>query len=202
MPSDRFGALTRTLWEGWFGATVPESNGPSTEPELLAQLRVLQRDVPIFGFQNRLLDRQDANEAGVVPVIAENQSVWTIGYRPDGTDAPDAVVLGRPTQVVLEVPNGLAEMLYRTSVIEAIFAGWNRVGLADETSEVAAALSPYEVVPALRVAGMFDLPAVWALDDVLIMGFGEPAHYDLFAGARDMEAFDRSVLPQITRWSE
>jgi hypothetical protein len=201
MQSDHFAGLSRQLWEDWFGATLPEHDGASAEPELLAQLRAVERDVRVFGFQNQLLDRQVPNEAGVVPVIAENQSVWTIGYRPDGTDAPDAVVFAGPMQIVHEVSNGLAELLYRTSVIEAIFAGWNRMGIADEPS-AAAALSPYEVVPAMRVESTFDLPAVWALGDVLVMGFGEPSEYVLYAGARDLSAFDRSVLPQITTWSE
>jgi hypothetical protein len=195
-----FESKLHDLWRARFGLSAPQVD--TGEPRLLAALRTLADQATVFGAQNELLPPQEPDGNGVVAVIAENQSCWCLGYRPGPAASPDAVVFDRTTgDIYLEIENGLDELLFRASVEEAIFLGWNRYASDIPVGRVDGLLHAHLLVPFLTDDSHFDLPALWQIDGVLLMGFGGTS-YQLWAGVTDRAAFDASELPSLGRWFE
>ncbi len=200
MQAATFAERPRDLWRDWFGLAPPP--GSSDEPRLLGELRAVDRTGTVFGAQNALLPPQPPNAAGIVPVIAENQGCWCLGYWPTTADPPDGAVFDcRTGEVHLELDHGFDELLYRASFEEAIFLSTNRLSHDIPAAVVDEHLSRHLVVPPLSDFEHYDLPAVWLLDGVLVMGFARE-NDSLWAGVRDRGAFDASVLPSLGQWFE
>lgn len=188
-----FDEVLRALWLEWFDAATPDIE-PASEPAVLTELRVISQDRDVFGHQNHLLPPSSPNDAGVVPVVGENQGCWTLGYR---VDTHMGVLYDTRTEVERPFP----ELLYRASAEEAVFSGTWHMGDADR-SEVDRVLGPHLVVEPLQ-EGDVGLPGVWQPDGLLVMAFAPPrprSELGLWAASRDAEGFGTTIAFPLATW--
>ena len=188
------GQSVQHLARTWFDADPTSAPRESDHPPLLEWLWANDADSRIFGTQNRLRPRfHVAERDGWVLVIEENQNVWAAGYRYDGSDNPPAVVDGEETTPKMR----LNELLLRASIIEAVFSARTLVHSHElPAARVKAALRDHQLFEEVRDidAAINHLPAVWCVEEVLVLGFRHREICSLFAGTRDGQVSEPRLL--------
>lgn len=190
------------LLRSWWRIECPGASADAGHPAILHRLWTAGAHRLAWGHQDILLppDALEVWECGAVEFFVENQSVWRVGYQPDGSPDPPVVVRvgGASGRDTLPLEICLHEFLARTLVIEAVFgaAWWTSGHLLPGVNAERWLVWPELVVDPDR----FTMPALYSDGSTLCFAFDPSGEASAFYGAASREELASSTFAELGSW--